>query len=128
MRIDSLMLAVGGLGFLVFGLAMSVAPQATMASIGFVLPSGLPTTEVRAFYGGLELALAALLFLAIAKPQYRQSGLLLGLVCYGAVAAVRALGMIVDGTGGTFLWSALVIEAALALGFGWALWRQPLRR
>lgn len=128
MRFDTTILAIGGLGFLAFGLAMSVAPQATMASIGFVVPSGLPTTEVRAFYGGLELALAALLLVAIVKPHYRRSGLLLGLVCYGAVAAVRALGMLVDGTGGTFLWSALAIEAALALGFGWALWRQPLSR
>jgi hypothetical protein len=117
MRIDSLALALGGLGFLGFGAVMLVAPQTAMAALGLNLPDGVPTTEIRAFYGGLELGLGVLLLAAMRKVQYRRAGLLLGAVSYGAVASARVIGMLVDGSGGGFLLSALAVEATLALLF-----------
>lgn len=121
MRFDKAGLLVGGLGFLGFGLLMSVAPQAAMASLGLTVPDGVPTTEIRAFYGGLELALGGLLLAAMVQPAYRRAGLWLGCISYGAVAATRALGMLIDGSGGGFLLGALAVEAALALWFALAL-------
>lgn len=123
MRTSIAALIVGGLGFLVFGLLMLLAPRETMAAIGFVLPEGLPTTEIRAFYGGLELALAGLLLAAAALPAYRRAGLILGGVSYGGIGLSRALGMMVDDTSGAFLWTALLIELGLAIWFWWA-WRK----
>lgn len=121
MRIDTLALVIGGLGFLIFGAVMLVAPQASMASLGLTVPDGVPTTEIRAFYGGLELGLGALLLAAVRKVQYRRAGLALGCVSYGSVASARLLGMLVDGSAGGFLIGALAVELSLALWFAWAL-------
>lgn len=123
MRIDTLALAIGGLGFLGFGAVMLVAPQAAMADLGLTLPDGVPTTEIRAFYGGLELGLGALLLAALRKVQYRRAGLVLGCVTYGSIAGARALAMLIDRSSSGFLWSALAIEAALSLFFLFALQR-----
>jgi hypothetical protein len=86
MRIDTLALALGGLCFLGFGAVMLVSPQAAMASLGLVLPDGPATTEIRSFYGGLELGLGMLLLAALQKVQYRRAGLVLGCVTYGSIA------------------------------------------
>ena len=124
MRADTLVLAIGGIGFLGFGALMLVAPQAAMAGLGLTVPDGVPTTEIRAFYGGLELGLGALLLAALRKVQYRRAGLILGCVSYGSVAAARALGMLIDGSSGSgFLWGALAVEVSLAAAFLWTLKR-----
>jgi hypothetical protein len=115
MRLPVLALILAGAGFLVFGVAMSVAPQAVMASVGWQIPDGVPTTEVRAFYGGLELALGGLLLAAARLPAYRRAGLVLGAVSYGTVALTRAFGLLIDDTGGPFLLGALATEITLAL-------------
>lgn len=121
MRIDKAALLVGGLGFLGFGLLMLIAPQASMASLGLTVPDGVPTTEIRAFYGGLELALGGLLLAAMAQPDYRRAGLWLGAVSYGMVAATRAAGMLIDASGGSFLLGALAVETVLTIWFALAL-------
>lgn len=123
MRSDLIALVLGGVGFLAFGLAMTVAPQASMAMIGWPIPDGVPTTELRAFYGGLELGLGALLLGAARNPSYRRAGLILGGVCFGLVGLTRAAGMLIDGTGGGFLWGALATELGLAALFAYA-WKQ----
>lgn len=120
-RIDTWALLVGGLGFIGFGLLMTLAPQAAMTHLGLTVPDGVPTTEIRAFYGGLELALGGLLLAAMLQAAYRRAGLWLGCVSYGAVATTRALGMLVDGSGGNFLFGALAVEVLLALCFALAL-------
>lgn len=123
MRIDNLWLVIGGVGFLAFGAWMLVAPQAAMAMVGIALPNGAPTTEIRAFYGGLELGLGALLLAAVHKVQYHRAGLVLGCASYGSIALARALGMLIDGGTSTFLWVALAVEVTLAGGFWWRLKR-----
>lgn len=120
MRFDITALILGGIGFLIFGVAMSFAPQATMAAIGWQIPDGVATTEIRAFYGGLELALGGLLIAAARTPAYRRAGLLLGMTSYGLVGITRAVGMLIDGTSGGFLWGALATELGLALLFAYA--------
>jgi len=120
MRVDVVALVLGGLGFAIFAVLMTVAPQATMASIGWQIPNGIPTTEARAFYGGAELALAICLLGAAAKPAYRRAGLLLGIFSYGCVGLVRLAGIFIDGTGGNFLWGAFATEAAFTALFAFA--------
>lgn len=114
MRLDVFALVLGGLSFLGFGALMLVAPQAVMASLGLILPDGVPTTEIRAFYGGLELGLGALLLAAVAVPAHRPYALVLGAVSYGAIGLARALAMWVDSSSSQFLWIALATELGLS--------------
>lgn len=119
---------LGGLSFLVFGLAFLVRPLQTLAAAGIELQGDLAATELRAFYGGLEVALGLLLILADLRPAARRHGLILCCASYGGIGLARALGMLLAGGGTPFLWAALATEATLALLAGLALGamqRQP---
>lgn len=124
MRVDSLALFLGGLGFLVFGAVMTVAPQAAFAMVGWQIPDGMPTIEIRAFYGGLELALGVVMLAAARRPELRRQGVVLGLLCYGLVGLVRLAGILIDGVSSSFLWGALATELGLAALFAVAFFRE----
>lgn len=121
MRIDHLVLVIGGVGFLAFGAWLFVAPQAGMAMLGIVVPEGAASTEIRAFYGGLELGLGALLLAAVHKVQYQRAGLVLGCASYGAIGAARVLGILIDRDPSSFLLFALAVELGLSGLFFWRL-------
>lgn len=110
-----LILALSTLGLLGFGLAMTVAPAAMLAPVGLSLDTAAASTEIRAFYGGLEIGLGLALFYCLLRPALHRRGLQLSALCYGCVALVRALSMLIDGSGGAFLWTALSLETALTL-------------
>jgi hypothetical protein len=109
-----LTLWLGGLGFLGFGIAFLVAPLQTLAAAGIALQGDLAATELRAFYGGLEVALGTLLIAADLRGA-RRHGLILCLASYGGIGLARALGMLVAGSATPFLWFALATEATLAI-------------
>ncbi len=106
---------LGGLSFLGFGIAFLVAPVATLAAAGVDASGAAAATELRAFYGGLELALGALLIVADLRPVHRRSGLVLCLASYGGIGLARLLGIVLAGSATPFLWIALATEALLAL-------------
>lgn len=117
-----LLLVLGGLGFLAFGVLLLADPIGTMGMIGFEVAPGLPATEIRAFYGGAELALGSLLLFCAWLPERRRDGLVLNALTYGCIGLSRLYGMVIDGSRSDFLSIALGTE----LGFGvlslWALW------
>lgn len=104
---------LGGLGFLGFGLAFLIAPLETLAAAGIVVTGDLAATELRAFYGGLEVALGALL-IAADWTGSRREGLILCLASYGGIGLARGLGMLLAASATPFLWFALVTELTLA--------------
>jgi hypothetical protein len=118
-----LILLLGSLGFLIFGVMLLVQPIETMARIGFAVPAGIPATEIRAFYGGAEIALALVIgFCAFVRSRVGD-GLLVNAVVYGLIGCSRLFGMLVDGSRSDFLWFALATELSLAvlslLAFVW---------
>lgn len=113
---------LGGLCFLGFGLAFLIAPLPTLGATGIVLQGDLAATELRAFYGGLEVALGTLLIAADLRGA-RQQGLLLSLASYGGIGLARALGITLAGTATPFLWFALATELLLAALSALCLWR-----
>ena len=80
------LLWISGLGMLGFGLAFLWAPLATMAAAGLVLEGALASTELRAFYGGLEVALGLLMIACAMRPGRLRDGLILSLSIYGSIA------------------------------------------
>jgi hypothetical protein len=121
--LNRLILGLSAAGLLGFGLLMLIAPAALLASIGIVLQSPEALSEIRAFYGGLEIGLGLALLFCLIQPGMLRQGLALSALCYGSVALCRAGAMLFDGSGGSFLYSALVLEATLCLASIWAMRR-----
>lgn len=113
MALSRITLWLGGLAYLGFGLAFLVAPVETLAKAGWAMAGDGAATELRAFYGGLEVALGALLIAADLRGR-RREGLILCLASYGGIGAARLLGIAMAGGANDFLWFALVTEAVLA--------------
>ena len=113
-RFRIILLSLAGLGFLGFGLAIVAAPEAVLAPVGISgTTAGL--VELRAFYGGLELGLAAFLFACAAKPAWRVPGLWSVALINGGIAAARLLGIGLTGEFTGFFAGALVWEIGFTL-------------
>jgi hypothetical protein len=106
-------LALAGLGFLAFGLWFLVDPIGPLAAIGISATGAPAATEFRAFYGGLEVGLGALLIAAAACRTQHRAGLWLVLAANGGIALGRLVGLAVDGIWVPFFAYALAWE----LGF-----------
>ena len=113
MNLARIVLWLGGLGFLGFGLLFLAAPVETLAKAGVIASGTAAATELRAFYGGLEVALGALLLAADLRGR-RRDGLILSLASYGGIGAARALGLALGSGANDFMWFALATEAVLA--------------
>jgi hypothetical protein len=97
-----LLIGLSGLSFLGFGIAFLIAPRETLALAGVVTEGAMAATELRAFYGGVEVALGALILACATRPSRWRDGLWLTLACYGAIGATRVVGMALDGSDSFF--------------------------
>ncbi len=113
-RFRIILLSLAGLGFLGFGLAIVAAPEAVLAPVG-ISGTAAGLVELRAFYGGLELGLAAFLFACAAKPAWRVPGLWSVALINGGIAAARLLGIGLSGEFTGFFAGALVWEIGFTL-------------
>ena len=109
MTLARLSLGLSALAFAVFGSLFFVSPM-TVARIGIVLTLPNAVTEIRAFYGGLELGIAAFFVLALQRPSWFAPALMLQALALGATAAARLYGIIGGGT--TEIMLALVAAEA----------------
>ena len=102
-----------------FGLAYFVRPQETANLSGMLLMAPAALTDVRAYYGGLQLGLAAWLGLALLRGDLLRPALMLLVLLYCSLFFARLGGMWLDGGAQqTFNLYAMLFEgvsAALAL-------------
>lgn len=122
-RFATLVLALAGLGFLGFGIAILAAPEAVLAPVG-ISGSAAGVVELQAFYGGLEIGLGVFLGIAALRPDWRRPGLWLVLASNGGIGLARLAGIAGSGEFTPFFGWALAWEfgfavlAALALARG----------
>ncbi|MBS7690797.1 DUF4345 family protein [Pseudomonas lalucatii] len=110
-------LALGGLG-----LAYFIRPHEMANLSGMLLLAPAAATDVRAYYGGLQLGLAAFLLLALARLELLRGALTLLVLLYGALALARIGGLWLDGGAQqTFNLAALLLELVSAGLAFWAL-------
>jgi Domain of unknown function (DUF4345) len=107
-------LLLSGLSLLVFGAAIAYAPLKVMAMADVVATGAAASVEIRAFYGGLELALGALILICAWYPEYRREGLWLTLFVYAGIGVARLIGMIFEDVSTDFLRIALIVELVIA--------------
>ena len=112
MVFSKVVLVLLGLMFLGFGLAFLLRPTQMAQMVSIELPEATAKTEIRAFYGGLEIGLAVFLFVCAATGGWIRPGLLAaGLACAGP-ALGRLVGLWLDGQPKPVLFTILAVEVA----------------
>ena len=104
-----------GLMYLAFAVAFLVAPAELGGWVHLGVAHPVARTELRAFYGGLEIGLAVFLLLCVSRPGWIAPGLLAAALVLGCTAAARIVGMAVDRSAGTTVVAILLVEVAFAV-------------
>ena len=106
-----------------FGLAYFVRPQEKTANLsGMLLMAPAALTDVRAYYGGLQLGLAAWLGLALLQGDLLRPALMLLVLLYSALFLARLGGLWLDGGAQqTFNLYAMLFEGVSAALAFWLL-------
>jgi hypothetical protein len=107
--------------FAVFGVLFLVAPTWIAGQVDLHLLSATARTEVRAFYGGLELGTAAFLALCAQRESWHEAGLAATAMMLGGAAFCRAASMLFGAPVASIHYLLLVTEAAGALLALWGL-------
>ena len=92
-----ILLAVQALLLAGFGLAYFIRPQEMANLSGMLLMEPASLTDVRAYYGGLQLGLAAWLGLALARVDLLRPALMLLVLLYASLFVARLGGLWLDG-------------------------------
>ena len=106
-----LVLIIQLLVLLGLGLAYFVRPHEMVNYSGMLLMSTAAATDVRAFYGGMQIGLAAFLGLSLTSAQLMRAALILLVLIDSSLALARIGGLWLDGGAQqTFNLYALVLE------------------
>lgn len=95
------------------GLACTLAPGPMLATLDIRLPTGLAVTDARATYGGMELGIAAGLWL-VGNRDLTLAAKVAG-VGLLFVGTTRLIGIVVDDGGTPMMWSLLGLEWSLGV-------------
>ena len=110
-----ILLAVQAIAFLGLGLAYFTRPEQMANLSGMLLMAPAAITDVRAWYGGLQVGLAAYLLMAMSRVDLARAALTLMVLLFSALALARIGGLWLDGgLQQTFNLAALLIEVVFA--------------
>lgn len=104
-----------------FGAAYVIWPVRMARLSKFELTAPMAVTEMRAFYGGLELGWAAFLVICAVRPGWVVPGLVAILCVYAGIIAARVLGIVLDKSGQGLILQILAAECVTAILAGVAL-------
>src|SRR5262245_42153406 len=115
-------LALEALVWLPYGLYCLVRPETLLgnAGVGIATPTG--ASELRAMYGGLQIALGAVCLLGLLRREQARSALLAIGVVTGGLAIARTLGTLIDGGFSSYTATALVFEWGSCLSTAYLSW------
>lgn len=105
-------LLVTGVTFAGIGVGFLLKPVSWAAWLDIVVPTPLARTDLRATYGGFDLAFGVFLLLAARRPDWVAPGLVANALALGGFALGRLLGFAAEGTVSARLVPFLVIELA----------------
>jgi Domain of unknown function (DUF4345) len=115
-------LALSALVWFPYGLYCFFAPAALAISAGVTFTTPTGATELRAMYGGLQVALGLLAFAGMQRAALRRPALITLLTVTAGLGSARLLGALNDGA-----WSAYTLMG-LVFEFGSTAWAGSLLR
>ena len=104
---------LAALAFAGIGAAFLVGPEAMGRHVGVSLAGAIADNDVRAVYGGLQLACGALLLLFARERRWLRAGLLAQIVLFAGLVAGRCVSLALVGSPGTL---GLVLHGCELLG------------
>ncbi|MBS4036152.1 MAG: DUF4345 domain-containing protein [Ignavibacterium sp.] len=119
MKISRILLVLGSLVYLGFGLLFFINPDAITDMDGIVLPTRSSANHIRAVLGGMEIGLGVLLIYFLMRKERIIYGLIVLSGSIGAASIARLYGIVFDGAADTSNWISFIAEfgfGALALG------------
>jgi hypothetical protein len=117
-------LIIAGLMWVLYGIYLLVMPQALAATAGVAATTLTGVIELRAMYGGLEMAVGAFALSAAVLPGMLRSGLLaMGLACAG-LGLTRLGSAAAAGEFSTYTRQGLALELTLTALALWLFLRQ----
>lgn len=93
-------LTLSALAWAGFGVVLLVAPE-QLSGVGLPVGNADARIEIRGFYGGLELGIAAFLGWCLAAPERLRHGLMCAALTVGGLAAGRVVGFVIEGGEGS---------------------------
>jgi hypothetical protein len=102
-------LAFGGFGVVLF------ADPRILEHAGVVAAGPMGVAELRAFYGGLEIGLAAFFLLASARRDWHHPALAAQVLALGGAAIGRLAGIALAGVDAPLMWTLLIAESTGAI-------------
>jgi len=96
-RAERVLLLVGGVIMTAVGVLFLVAPTTLEQGMGVMQPEAPARTEIRAVYGGIELAVGAFLLWCWRVPRHAASGVLFAALFALGAGLGRVVGFAVEG-------------------------------
>ncbi|MDX2169192.1 MAG: DUF4345 domain-containing protein [Deltaproteobacteria bacterium] len=115
MTLPRAVLILSGTVVLAIGVAFLLAPAAMMQSVDIAVATPLARGDVRAIYGGMEVAVGLLLLLASQRADRVRPGLFAAAVLFTGMVSGRLLGVLLDGAPPPFGWFLAGIELSGAV-------------
>ena len=106
-----------------FGLYCFFVPGSLQEAAGVAATNETGTTDLRAMYGGLQIAIGMLAVLALRDAARVRSTLLTLVVLVGGIGIARVLGAMLGGDTSPFTLGAAAFELAAAACAAWLLAR-----
>lgn len=114
-RVARLVLAISGVVLAWVGIAVLFYPDTFAAANGVLLPDDPSTLSEFRAPGGLLLASAAFVLLAVVRTRHVQAALVLAAAVFGSYGIARLVGFLVDGAPSTALLQAMAAEWCLGI-------------
>lgn len=116
MTLARISLAITGVLFVVLGLAFLADPGRMAEIVGIEADRGRASIEVRAMYGGFELALGIFFLVATSRTRWFRAALAAQALGFAGLAAGRFVGMTLDGPDRRMLGLAVIECGGAVLG------------
>lgn len=115
MVLSRVFLALTGLVLMSYGVYCLFYPLALQEFTAIELTSPTAVTEVRAMYGGLEIAIGLYFFVCAMRPSMVAQALVLMIFCFAGLAGARAFGISVDDDSSAYNLGAIIYEGCSGL-------------
>tara|TARA_R110002167_G_scaffold135114_3_gene321404 strand:- start:404 stop:781 length:378 start_codon:yes stop_codon:yes gene_type:complete len=116
MLLGKSILGISTIAFIAYGLVSLLSPAIPAGFAGLVMSNGDAFAEVGAMYGGLQTGIGLFCGLALLKPEFYRSGLVLLVLAIGALALARLVSLLASPDPVTaYSYGALVYETATVL-------------